>query len=273
MYEMSDIAECHVAAVTRAMDDGHKMTDIVIEFSVKLEPASPIILASIFIHETEHSMRAKSGRTTGDALLEETAALDVERVFLEGLIAGRGPRKLTRSEAELAKSRMAETVELLARLQKGQTKGLLVDDHARVGRCVYIKVPAAIRLEPIRESRKASRRERLRGSHIEKRFCNARGLVSNLGSTKLDGDEFKAYTGKDVFAVAVETEAQMPSRVLRLGAVPFDAAELLVQRIARANPTRRIILAKLIGALKDEEVYEVVSEFKAQEATIICATG
>lgn len=107
-------------------------------------------------------------------------------------------------------------------------------------------------------------RERLRGAHIAKRFRNLRGLVGNLGEE--EEGRMQPFNGnRQVYAIAIETPESQPSRLLRIGEVEVAEAERLTRNVAEANSSFRIVLAKVVGMLDGQEVFEAVAQVKPQE--------
>lgn len=112
------------------------------------------------------------------------------------------------------------------------------------------------------ESEVPKERERLRGAHIGRRFRNMRGLVGNLAPE--DEKRMDPFHGnREVFAVAIETPEKQPARVLRIGEENRATAERLARDVAQANPHFRVVLAKVVGLLDGQEVFEIIADAKS----------
>jgi len=87
--------------------EGRIVRHIRIDFALKLvKGASLVLLSSIFIHETEHAIRARRKKSERKVSREELATLAVEERFLRRLLEGKGLRKLTPKEKRLTRKRM-----------------------------------------------------------------------------------------------------------------------------------------------------------------------
>ena len=113
-------------------------------------------------------------------------------------------------------------------------------------------------------------RERIRGAKVATLFRNLRGIVGNLEP----GQEQQVQPreeGADIFAIAIESEGDAPSRLLRLGTIEFSEVERMAREVAEANPKFRVVIAKVVGKIEGQEVFQAVASFRTQEADIVCA--
>jgi hypothetical protein len=114
------------------------------------------------------------------------------------------------------------------------------------------------------------RRERILGAGVCQFFRNLRGIAGNLASSEVS--EIKMIDGPDVWAIVVEQASETkPSRLLRIGRATMARAERIARDTSGANPKLNVVLAKLVGELDDDEIFECVGDFKAAESALVCA--